>query len=91
MPELGVFGEPPEPVLADVGKIQEIKRTSAEERRAMKDRKQAETDSETYLIVCFDSREEKERMLSRLGLAVDERYVDGEILARVVESARGAE
>jgi len=80
MPGLSSFCELPDAVADDVGKIQEIKEVSRDKKREAKEKKQREADSETYVVVCFDDRPTKNRLLALLNLPDDERYVDGSLL-----------
>lgn len=50
--------------------------------KAEADRFKRATDSEYWVAVCFDSREEKERFLQRAGLAdLGDKYLDGREVA----------
>jgi hypothetical protein len=70
----------------------DIKKTAAEKKQAVKDAKAAHKDKlneewegDEYFTVTFDNYKAKKAFMERLGLDGDDRFVKGEILAKKVE------
>ncbi len=73
--ELGIpdveFDEPPETVSKNLEELQNIKN----QRKKSNEQTIEKTDTEKYLVIVFKNRSEKEKLLSRLNLPLDERYI----------------
>jgi len=79
--EIGkLFANVPETIEGVVAQMQDTKQRGAT-RRAENAGVQARNDTETYLVVVFATRAEKEAFLARAGLSVRERYITVDTLA----------
>jgi len=73
--ELGIsdveFSPPPESVMKNLEDLKAIRKKGNE-------KVQEKTDTEKYLVIVFKSRAEKEKVLKKFNLALDERYIPAE-------------
>lgn len=70
------MGDAPESVRANVDDMEEVKRA----RREGNEEKAQKSDTEHYIVVVFDTRDERQATLKRLGLPDDERYVHARMI-----------
>jgi ParB-like chromosome segregation protein Spo0J len=73
--ELGIseieFSESPETIKKNMEQMQKIRQM----RKASNENIIGKTDSERYLVIVFPDRDEKMKLLDKLGLSADERYL----------------
>lgn len=64
----------------------EVEKSSRERMSAENKRFRDMCDTEYWFCVCFTSREQKEELLEKLGLPLDEKYIAGREFAKAVKA-----
>ena len=47
----------------------------------------ADSDTEYWCCICFQNRDQREELMRRLGIAPDEKYIDGREFAKAIKRA----